>query len=293
MKVTNTLKKEKERQAKDFALYKIENGNEQFAATANAEANMREYKIIWVQEGSGLFYVKGHLVAAAPTAMYCIGPNQGYSFEPSEGCTGYLITFNSKFLGEHQDQNEQISAYRLNRLFRSHPVVPVDGQIAANMKMILLQLFEESQKSTNLSDEIQSKYMKLFLLYFVQQYINIPDKAIVKPHKTLSEKYIELVEEGYIERKSVAAYARELYVSANHLNKTVKDETGLSAKQHIQQKLIEKAKYELYFNGLSMKEVAFMLGFDDITHFSKCFKKNTGFNFSVLKKSLTSQFGIS
>jgi len=57
--------------------------------------------------------------------------------------------------------------------------------------------------------------------------------------------------------------------------------TGLSAQQHIHEKLIEKAKEKLSGSDLSISEIAYELGFEHPQSFSKLFKKET--NLSPLK----------
>jgi AraC-like DNA-binding protein len=71
-------------------------------------------------------------------------------------------------------------------------------------------------------------------------------------------------------------YADKLAVTPDYLNKTVKSITGKSAKEHIQSKLIVEAKRSLLFSGLSGKELAYTLGFEESAHFNNFFKKNTG-----------------
>jgi AraC family transcriptional regulator, transcriptional activator of pobA len=54
--------------------------------------------------------------------------------------------------------------------------------------------------------------------------------------------------------------------------------TGLSTKQHIHDKLIEKAKEKLSTTDLSVSEIAYELGFEHPQSFSKLFKSKTNFS---------------
>jgi AraC-like DNA-binding protein len=67
-----------------------------------------------------------------------------------------------------------------------------------------------------------------------------------------------------------------LNVTADYLNKTVKNITGKSAKEHIQTKIIIEAKRSLLFSEISSKELAYELGFEESAHFNNFFKKITG-----------------
>jgi AraC family transcriptional activator of pobA len=51
--------------------------------------------------------------------------------------------------------------------------------------------------------------------------------------------------------------------------------TGISAQQHIHERLIEKAKEYLLTSNLSVAEIAYLLGFEYPQSFNKLFKKKT------------------
>jgi len=74
----------------------------------------------------------------------------------------------------------------------------------------------------------------------------------------------------------VSEYADEMAVTSDYLNKTVKNLTGKSAKDHIQSKLITEAKRSLLFSNITNKELSYALGFDESAHFNNFFKKITG-----------------
>ncbi len=75
---------------------------------------------------------------------------------------------------------------------------------------------------------------------------------------------------------SVAYFADELHLSANYLGDVMKKETGKSAQEHIQLKLISLAKDLILESEKSVSEIASQLGFKYPQHFNRMFKKATG-----------------
>lgn len=75
---------------------------------------------------------------------------------------------------------------------------------------------------------------------------------------------------------SVQYFADELHLSANYFGDLIKKETGTSAQEYIQKRIIEKAKDILYNSEKSINEVAYELGFKYPHHFSRMFKKIVG-----------------
>ena len=74
---------------------------------------------------------------------------------------------------------------------------------------------------------------------------------------------------------TVLDVAEALHVSPNYLSNLLKTLTGRSTQQHIQDKLINRAKEMLSATDLSISEVAYALGFDYPQSFSKLFKSKT------------------
>ena len=75
---------------------------------------------------------------------------------------------------------------------------------------------------------------------------------------------------------SVAWCANQLNLSPNYFGDLIKKETGISAQEHIQNVIIEKAKEMLVAHDKSVSEVAYALGFKYPHHLSRLFKKYTG-----------------
>jgi len=74
---------------------------------------------------------------------------------------------------------------------------------------------------------------------------------------------------------TIAELAQSLNISAKYLSSLLKVLTGQNTQQHIQDKLIEKAKENLATINLSVSEVAYELGFEHLQSFSKLFKAKT------------------
>lgn len=76
---------------------------------------------------------------------------------------------------------------------------------------------------------------------------------------------------------SVGYFADCLHLSSNYFGDLIKKETGKSAKEHIQLKLIDIAKERIFDTEKSISQIAFELGFKYPQHFNRMFKKSTGY----------------
>jgi AraC-like DNA-binding protein len=84
----------------------------------------------------------------------------------------------------------------------------------------------------------------------------------------------------------VSYFAAALNLSSKYLSDCLKQLTGETTHQHIQNKLIEKAKERLSTTNLSVSEIAFSLGFEHSQSLSKLFKTKTNQTPLEFKSSL-------
>jgi AraC-like DNA-binding protein len=99
---------------------------------------------------------------------------------------------------------------------------------------------------------------------------------VVQRFEALLKDYFsrgELIETGL---PSVAHFASKLNLSANYLSDLLQKFTGKSTLEHIHLELVEKAKSLLWGTERSISEIAYELGFEHPSHFTKIFKAKTG-----------------
>ena len=70
--------------------------------------------------------------------------------------------------------------------------------------------------------------------------------------------------------------AEQLHLSPNYFGDMVKKESGKTALEYIQLKVIDLAKEKILDTGKSISEIAYGLGFKYPQHFTRAFKKSTG-----------------
>lgn len=92
-----------------------------------------------------------------------------------------------------------------------------------------------------------------------------------------------LSEDSHINRRP-SYYAQLLHISPVYLNEVVKNITGTTASKYIQDEIILRAKRMLIYTTLSIKEIAFNLGFDDHTYFTRLFTQTAGLSPTTYRK---------
>lgn len=99
------------------------------------------------------------------------------------------------------------------------------------------------------------------------------------------DKYMDEINVSEKGLPRVEQLAEDLHLSPNYLSGILKSLTGMSTQQHIQNKLIEKAKEQLSSTNLSISEIAYQLGFERPSSFTKLFKNKTEMSPLEFRKS--------
>ncbi|NER83703.1 MAG: helix-turn-helix transcriptional regulator [Leptolyngbya sp. SIO1D8] len=120
------------------------------------------------------------------------------------------------------------------------------------------------------------------LLFSLLELINNIYPASIDKNISLSRAYQIIrdfdraLNEHYQERKEVNFYADSLNITPKHLSDVLKKETGMTAKQSIEAFIFFEAKSLLKQTDMTIKEIAYWLGYDDPSYFNKLFKNKAG-----------------
>ncbi|HQQ95296.1 MAG TPA: AraC family transcriptional regulator [Bacteroidia bacterium] len=102
------------------------------------------------------------------------------------------------------------------------------------------------------------------------------EEGFTTPQQILLQKFIQLVNNFYIEKRTIEDYAALLNVTPNHLSQSVKSASGKNALSYINERLLSEAKSLIQFTAFDIAEIAYQLNFSDPANFGKFFKKHTG-----------------
>lgn len=216
------------------------------------------------------------LVFAAPGQV--IGNDDtGEVFEPK----GWWLTFQPELLhgtslGRHI-QDYTFFSYSVNEALH------LSKQERQTVIDCLLKIDEEIKGSMDRhSHLIITSAIELLLNYCVRYY----DRQFItrkKENKDVLSSFEYLLNNYFTSQKpqslgtpTVAYCAGQLHLSANYFGDLVKKETGISAQEYIQTKMMDVAKGMLADSAKSVSEIAYALGYQYPQYFSRAFKKMVG-----------------
>ena len=142
--------------------------------------------------------------------------------------------------------------------------------------------YEEAEIAINCSGlEYEEK-----LLFFTEDMKNQLHNVVnMDTKQQLIKESIAYIDKHYQEPMSVSDVARAVGTSTSYLSRIFKESTGETIIRTINHKRIEKAKIYLKDTDYKVYEVADILGFENVTYFSRFFKKHTGISPKEYKES--------
>jgi AraC family transcriptional activator of pobA len=195
----------------------------------------------------------------------------------SEDAEGFYCHFNLDLLTtDYKLKDLQTDFPFLN--FNCHPLIALSSEMTEEVMLPLLQRLEkEYKKGEKCRYEILRAYL-MALFVELKPFVTTSTSSSQSSAYQITEQYKKALSQYIYEKQKVNDYADLLAVSPNHLNKCVKNITGKSAHDLLSEMLLLEAKVLLKQTSLSISEIAFQIGRNEIADFTRFFKTKTGMN---------------
>lgn len=244
------------------------------------------YTVLIVNKAKGLHKIDFNTYELSNKQIFFVAPGQVHQVVETEKSIGFSITFSHQFLIESAIPLSFIENLNLFQNYgQSPPLLPGKDQfdVIKDFANNIFKLFQSNEKMKILSI---GAYLKLLLIECNNICsINPIESDIDTSGDNLIRSFKKAVDNNFEREHSTTYYANLLYISPDHLNRTVKAKIGKTAKEYIQARIITEAKRMLYFSALSNKEIGYKLGFNEPANFSAFFKKHTKLSPSNFTKS--------
>lgn len=230
------------------------------------------YAMMYVTEGRGQHIIDFMRYNIGPNTLIIIGKNQVHQFSPQQSFDGHLILFEEEMLHRALlNFDTTIASFLFNPLNSSafcinnaKPLVPdimrlieefhLGPNDSARLPIVCHELGIILLKTTRLDRQQTTK----------GQYQELPPKLIAFSH---------LLEQHYASHWTAKEYALKLHISTKTLGLLTRKYLNRTPRDVINRRLFLEIKRQLAHSNLSVKEIAFQLGFDDPSNLNKFFKR--------------------
>jgi len=203
--------------------------------------------------------------------------NEQFNRHSNMSVEGVLLNFERDLI----DEDDIEYSLDVMSLFNKYPQLHLTEVRKVEQIKRLIDLLKEEYYNNTVSYIMLKTLLKVLLLHLIRFQNNelLPQDI----HQKRVFQFLELMEINFLNETKAEFYASLLGISTKRLNQVLQEKLDMTAKQIIQQRQITEAKRKLIKSEITIKELAFELGFESISSFSRFFKKNVGVSPTAFK----------
>ncbi len=228
------------------------------------------FEIVWLKNEDPLHGVADPSYAIKGDWIYLIPPYRVHQLNKA-GKNGELISFKRSML-EEEDKDFLLDLFRIFNVQGEFSCLRLDEDAAKGLGDIYRIMELEYQKENNFV------MMKALLKVLLLKLISVKELEFTS-HDMYQKRVYEflmLLESNFNTVTNIDFYAGKLGISSKRLNQILKEKLDKTGTQIIHDRIILEAKRRMIHSEVTIKEIAYDLGFSDRPYFSRFFKKQTG-----------------
>jgi len=238
---------------------------------------LKFYMLLFVSEGKSSHYIDFKKYNITRGDLLFIAKNQVHSFESIQKIKGSIVIFTEEFLTKNLSTQDIHAYLRLFNYQLNSPKLSLSKEMQKGIPNIIQSLAHEmKQDNEYLKEDLLRNTLRILLLKCERE-LNKTFPLEQSTHFKDFIKFQQLVSELHTKKHNAQDYADKMNISYKHLNDICKEFTSKTAKGFIDDYIILEAKRHLSIKEIPIKEIAYSLGFEETTNFTKFFKKRTNF----------------
>ncbi|MBW7891945.1 MAG: helix-turn-helix domain-containing protein [Chitinophagaceae bacterium] len=219
-------------------------------------------EIIYLSKGSGIHSIDRNTFQIEPPIVFFVKKEQVHHWNIETLPDGYVAIIKKGWVDKSYDEELKKLLSELSR----YSSLKIKDTVVIET---IFNLLTRENNFTTIEGLLKALFSKI---------VETAEPHIINsPYRNnLYQSLIELLSKSEELKNSVSHYAGLLHTTPQNLNHICRQSSGQSASVIIGEHLIAEAKRLLFYTDNTVSEVSFGLGFKDISHFVKYFKRHTG-----------------
>jgi len=233
------------------------------------------FNILALENGTGNHEIDFSSHEICNHSVFFMRPGQVHQLILKAGSTGYLMEFKIDFYFP----NDKVSNQLLRKASNKN-LYQLDANKFKKLLSILTSIFQEYTDKQEGYHEVIKANMGIFFIELIrnQQNSKVLSNTNTPYNQERLEEFLELLETHIFSQKQVSQYADILNLSSFQLNAITKATLGKNCSELINEYVILESKRYLLATSNKVNQIADHLGYEDISYFTRFFKKHTGFS---------------
>lgn len=217
------------------------------------------FYLLVLKKGKGTHSIDFSPYEVADNTVFFMRPGQVHQLTLESGSTGYLVAFKADFHATRNKTNYyQPDAVTFKKL----------------LSLLAYIIREYSERQEGYQRVIKAN---LDIFFITLQRLHGKSNAATYAQERL-EEFLSLLEIHVAELKQASQYAERLHLSLYQLNAITKATLGKTSSELINEQIILESKRYLLATTEQVNQIAWHLGYEDVSYFIRFFKKHTGYS---------------
>lgn len=229
------------------------------------------FYVLALEKGAGKHEIDFTPYQVADNTVFFMRPGQVHQLTLQAGSTGYLMEFNTGFYHPQDKISNQ-----LLRKAGSRNHYRVEDNRFKKLFSILTYIFQEYTDRQERYEAVIKANLGIFFIELVRQDSKSPSGTVNPYMQERLEDFFELLETHIADHKQASQYADMLNLSLYQLNAITKETLGKTCSALINDYIILESKRYLLATSNQVNQIAWHLGYEDVSYFIRFFKKHTG-----------------
>ena len=211
-----------------------------------------------------------------PNDLVIVPENVMYASSHVHSCSGFCIHFKTEFI-QPLVKGSLAEEFPFFNLDAEHIINVTDAE-SKRIQDAFQNIIDAYNRFSQEKDYILRNYIHILLL-LIREIYNPHEKhlqQVATRTMKITHQFKHLLEKNFIEWREVQQYAAELNITPKYLSEAVKENTGKTPRDLINDVLVMESKVLLGSTDKTMSEIAHYLHFEDQSHFSRFIKQQTG-----------------
>lgn len=241
------------------------------------------YFILFLKKGYGNHEIDFITYEVSDYSVFIIRPGQVHHLELRSDCIGFMIQFSPEFYypieKEHNTLLQRASA-------KNH--YKIDDVGFTRFNVLLASILNEYQSKPEEYEEVLKSNLRILFVELIRLRADNNKKSDNNDLyiQERLEEFLQLLESNISKEKQVSQYASMLSLSNFQLNAITKQTLGKTASELINEQIILESKRYLLATSNQVNQIAYHLGYEDVSYFIRFFKKHTSYSPEAFRQKL-------
>lgn len=232
------------------------------------------YLMVFFTNGSGIHEIDFDRFEIKKGSLFVLQPGQMHHWSLSEDIEGFVIIFSQELYNLYFGQ-KKINDYNFYNSILNRPEVVFETDEFSKILPYFGLLIQESNQNNEWQMDKMLNLLDCIHIEIARKYGQTYSHQTHSYNIKISAFEI-LLEQYFKTQKLPSFYAEQLHITLKHLNRICNEILQKTATEVIMDRVILEIKRMLTDKQLAVNEIAYAVGYEDYSYFSRVFKKQTG-----------------